>query len=188
MTTPQANGESAERVVAVTRNWLEKAVIGLRLCPYAAAPYRREQIRYTVSEQRSPGELVRELEQELQHLHAADPLVCETSLLIHPHVLVDFGDYNQFLAEAEATVCALGLTGVLQIASFHPDYRFAGSAQSDVENYSNRSPYPMLHLLREASVTRAVAAFPEANEIVARNKTTLRDLGDAGWRELWTGD
>ncbi len=188
MTNPRANGESAERVVAATRHWLEKAVIGLRLCPYAAAPYRREQIRYTVSEQRSPAELVRELEQELTYLHAADPLLCETSLLIHPHVLTDFGDYNQFLGEAEATVRALGLEGVLQIASFHPAYRFAGSAPNGVENYSNRSPYPMLHLLRETSVTRAVAAFPEANEIVARNKATLRELGDAGWRELMARD
>lgn len=196
MTNPQphlegnsrASRESAERVVAATRNWLEKAVIGLRLCPYAAAPYRREQIRYTVSEQRSPNELVRELKQELEYLHSADPLLCETSLLIHPHVLMDFGDYNQFLGEAETTVCALGLEGVLQIASFHPDYRFAGSAPNDVENYSNRSPYPMLHLLRETSVTRAVTAFPETNEIVARNKATLRDLGDAGWRELMARD
>ena len=186
MTNPLAVGEPAERVVAATRNWLEKAVIGLRLCPYAAAPYRREQIRYTVSEQRSPSELARELGQELEYLHAADPLLCETTLLIHPHVLMDFGDYNQFLSEADALVRTLGLEGVLQIASFHPDYRFAGSAPSDVENYSNRSPYPMLHLLREASVTRAVAASPEANEVVARNKATLRSLGDAGWRELWT--
>jgi hypothetical protein len=188
MPDSRANDESAERVVAATRRWLEKAVIGLRLCPFAAAPYRHEQIRYTVSEQRSVSGLVRELTRELEYLHAADPLLCETSLLIHPHVLTDFADYNQFLSEAEATVRALGLEGVLQIASFHPAYRFAGSAPNDVENYTNRSPYPMLHLLRETSVTRAVAAFPDASEIVARNKVTLRDLGDAGWQELWARD
>jgi len=131
---------------------------------------------------------VQELGQELKYLNAADPLLCETSLLILPHVLGDFGDYNQFLAEAEATVSALGLEGVLQIASFHPAYAFAGSAPNDVENYSNRSPYPMLHLLREASVTRAVAAFPEANEIVDRNMATLRALGAVGCRELMTRD
>lgn len=180
---PQGRGE-AERVVAATRDWLEKAVLGLCLCPFAAAPYRREQIRFRVSEQRSPDGLVHELRQELEYLHAADPEVCETSLLIHPHVLTDFGDYNDFLDTADATVRALGLEGTLQIASFHPAYQFAGSAPTDVENYSNRSPYPLLHLLREASVTRAVAAFPEASEIVDRNLATLRALGTAGWRAL----
>jgi hypothetical protein len=165
---------------------LEKAVIGLRLCPFAAAPYRREQIRYRVSEQRSTSGLAQELTEELEYLRTADPQLCETSLLIHPHVLADFGDYNEFLGEAEARVRALDLEGALQIASFHPTYRFAGSAPNDVENYSNRSPYPMLHLLREASVTRAVATFPGVNEIVGRNKVTLRELGTTGWRELWT--
>jgi uncharacterized protein len=184
---PQGLGE-AERVIAATRDWLEKAVLGLRLCPFAAAPYRREQIRYRVSEQRSPDGLVLELQQELEYLHAADPEVCETSLLIHPHVLTDFGDYNDFLDTADATVRTLGLEGTLQIASFHPAYQFAGSAPSDVENCSNRSPYPLLHLLREASVTRAVAAFPEASEIVDRNLATLRALGTAGWRELMAPD
>jgi uncharacterized protein len=180
--------EPAERVIAATRHWLEKAVIGLRLCPFAATPYLRDQIRYRVSEQRSIDGLARHLGQELEHLHAADPTVCETTLLIHPYVLNDFGDYNQFLTEAEATVSALGLEGELQIASFHPAYRFAGSAPNDVENCSNRSPYPMLHLLRETSVARAVATFSDVNEIGHRNMTTLRDLGDAGWRALWARD
>jgi uncharacterized protein len=116
-------------------------------------------------------------------LAAADPLVCETSLLIHPHVLGDFLDYNQFLDRAEATVAALDLKGELQIASFHPAYQFAGSAPDDVENGSNRSPYPMLHLLREASVRQAAATFPEVNEIGNRNIATLRALGAAGLRE-----
>jgi hypothetical protein len=184
----RGSGEPAERVVAATRSWLEKAVLGLRLCPYAAAPYRREQIRYAVSEQRSASGLVRELGRELEYLHAVDPLLCETTLLIHPYVLMDFGDYNQFLGEAEATVHVLGLEGVLQIASFHPAYRFAGTEPADVENNSNRSPYPMLHLLREASVTRAVTEFPAAREIVDRNRVTLRELGEVGWRELMSRD
>lgn len=195
MKTPPGRGEGdahghgeAERVIAATRVWLEKAVLGLCLCPFAAAPYRREQIRYRVSEQRSPDGLLHELRQELEYLHGADPEVCETSLLIHPHVLTDFGDYNDFLDTADATVRALGLEGTLQIASFHPAYRFAGSAAADVENCSNRSPYPLLHLLREASVTRAVAAFPEASEIVDRNLATLRALGTAGWRALMAPD
>ena len=181
---PQGFSESAERVIATTREWLEKAVIGLRLCPFAAGPFARGQIRYSVSEQESTDGLTQELARELEHLHAADPLLCETSLLIHPRVLNDFGDYNQFLDRAEATLVALNLEGELQIASFHPAYQFAGSAPDAVENYSNRSPYPMLHLLREASVTRAVATFPEASEIGDRNIATLRALGEAGWREL----
>jgi len=181
---PEGSGEPAERVVAATQNWLEKAVIGLRLCPFAASPYRRGLIRYRVSEQQSCEGLGEELEQELLHLAAADPLLCETSLLIHPHVLGDFLDYNQFLNQADAVVAALGLEGVLQIASFHPEYQFAGSAADDVENCSNRSPYPMLHLLREASVGRASAEFPDVSEIGNRNIATLRELGAAGFREL----
>lgn len=179
----RAAEESPERVIAATRDWLAKVVIGLRLCPFAAAPFTREQIRYRVSAQQSTDGLAQELAEELRHLDTADPQLCETSLLIHPYVLNDFGDYNQFLDEAEAAVVALDLGGELQIASFHPDYRFAGSAPNDVTNYSNRSPYPMLHLLREASVTRAVAAYPDVREIGARNVATLRALGEAGWRE-----
>ncbi len=176
--------ESPEHVIAATRHWLAKAVIGLRLCPFAGAPFAREQIRYRVSEQQSTDGLVQELAEELQHLHAADPQLCETSLLIHPRVLTDFGDYNQFLDEADATLAALDLGGELQIASFHPRYQFAGSAPNDLQNYSNRSPYPMLHLLREASVTRAVATYPDVSEIGTRNIATLRVLGEAGWREI----
>lgn len=175
---------SPERVIALTRHWLGVAVIGLKLCPFAAGPFAREQIRYRVSEQRSTAGLAQELARELQHLHAADPQLCETSLLIHPHVLTDFADYNQFLDEADATVASLDLRGELQIASFHPDYQFAGSEPDDAQNYSNRSPYPMLHLLREDSVARAVAAYPDIGSIGERNIATLRRLGHAGWRQL----
>ena len=179
----QASSDSADRVIAATRNWLEKAVIGLRLCPFAASPYLRGLVRYRVSEQQSAEGLAEELAQELRHLAGADPLVCETSLLIHPQVLGDFLDYNQFLDQADAAVAALGLEGELQIASFHPAYQFAGSARNDVENSSNRSPYPMLHLLRESSV-RATATFPGVDEIGNRNMATLRELGAAGLRKL----
>jgi uncharacterized protein len=181
---PDASSESAERVIAATRNWVEKAVIGLRLCPFAASPYLRGLVRYRVSEQQSPEGLAEELVEELLHLAAADPLQCETSLLIHPHVLGDFLDYNQFLDQADSAVAALGLRGELQVASFHPAYQFAGSAPNDVENCSNRSPYPMLHLLRESSVRRAAATFPEVNEIGNRNMATLRELGAAGLQKL----
>jgi hypothetical protein len=178
----QESGESHERVIAATREWLEKAVIGLRLCPFAEGVHLRKLIRYRVSEQRSTSGLARELAEELEHLYTVDPLACETTLLIHPRVLNDFGSYNQFLDEADATVFALGLEGALQIASFHPAYQFAGSTPDDVANFSNRSPYPMLH---QASVTRAVAAFPAVGEIGDRNVATLRGLGAAGWRELF---
>jgi len=179
-----ASREPPDRVIAATRHWLEKAVIGLRLCPFAASPYLRGLIRYRVSEQQSPEGLAEELTQELKFLAAADPLRCETSLLIHPHVLGDFLDYNQFLHQADAAVAALGLIGELQIASFHPAYQFAGSASNDVENCSNQSPYPMLHLLREASVARAAATFPGVDGIGSRNMATLRELGAAGLRKL----
>jgi hypothetical protein len=182
--TPEPGGGFADQVIAATRNWMEKAVIGLHLCPFAASPYLRGLIRYRVSEQQSADGLAEELAQELLHLAAADPLLCETTLLIHPHVLGDFLDYNQFLDQADAAVASLGLEGELQIASFHPAYQFAGSAPDDVENGSNRSPYPMLHLLREASVQRAAAAFPDVNEIGNRNMATLRELGASGLRKL----
>jgi hypothetical protein len=175
--------EPAEDVIAATRHWVEKAVIGLGLCPFAASPYLRGLIRYRVSEQASPHGLAEELAQELVLLAAADPLVCETTLLIHPHVLCDFLDYNQFLDRADATVAALDLTGRLQIASFHPAYQFAGSGAGDVENCTNRSPYPMLHLLRESSVKRAADTYPEVSEIGDRNVATLRALGAAGLRK-----
>ena len=182
--TSGTTAKTAEQVVAATRHWLERAVIGLRLCPFAAMPFAREQIRYRVSEQTTPEGLAEELARELEHLHAADPQVCETTLLVHPYVLTDFLDYNQFLDEADAVIAALQFDGELQVASFHPDYRFAGTEPSDVQNYSNRSPYPMLHLLREASVTRAVATYRDIDDIAERNIATLRELGHHGWLAL----
>jgi uncharacterized protein len=181
-----AQADDAERVIAATRDWLERAVIGLGLCPFAEAPYVRDRIRFRVSAQESTDGLVEELAAELRYLLDADPTVCETTLLIHPHVLNDFGDYNQFLDDADAVVAALGFEGELQVASFHPAYRFADSEPNDVSNCTNRSPYPMLHLLREASVTRAVETFPGVHDIGANNIATLRALGAAGWRALWT--
>ncbi len=175
---------TAATYVAATKKWLERTVIGLGLCPFAASVHLRDQIRYRVSTQESTTGLLADLSYELQLLRDADPQRCETSLLIHPHVLSDFSDYNEFLNDADAVVLALGLTGELQIASFHPAYRFAGCAPDDIENYSNRSPYPMLHLLREASLTRAVATFPGINAIGDNNITTLRRLGKAGWERL----
>jgi uncharacterized protein len=176
--------ETAEEILAATKQWLEKAVIGLNLCPFAKAVYLKDQIRYVVSRAATPEDLLAELTAELQALVAADPLETDTALLIHPLVLVDFLEYNAFLGAADAAVAELELEGVLQVASFHPHYQFAGSDPEDIANYTNRSPYPMLHLLREASVDRAVAAFPEAAEIYERNIATLRLLGREGWKRL----
>ena len=176
----------AATVVAKTRDWVEKAVIGLNLCPFAKAVYVNDRIRYCVSEAQSEDALLADLSRELLALQAADPRICETTLLIHPRALTDFLDYNDFLDEAEALVEALELTGEIQLASFHPRYQFAGSGPDDIENYTNRSPYPMLHLLREASVERAVeAAGEEVAAIGERNMETLRRLGFEGWRRLW---
>ncbi len=175
---------SADEVVAATRAWLEKAVIGLNLCPFAEAAHVGNQIRYTVSDAQHPEALLNDLARELQTLVAADPAEVETTLLIHPRVLGDFLDYNDFLDIAEAAVEELGLTGTIQVASFHPQYRFADTEPDAIENYSNRSPYPMLHLLREESVERAVAAFPDTGRIPDRNIETLRRIGHDGWRRL----
>jgi hypothetical protein len=177
--------ESAQQVIAATKTWLEKAVIGLKLCPFAPEPYLNDRVRYYVSEQRSCEGLLEDLSRELQGLRDADPLHCETTLIIHPQVLTDFGDYNQFLGDCEDALARLGFAGELQVASFHPSYQFAGAGAHDIENYSNRSPYPMLHLLRELSVARAVATFEGIDDIGARNMETLRRLGHEGWRRLW---
>jgi len=174
----------AARVIADTQRWLEKVVIGLNLCPFAKAVYVKQQIRYVVSEARTPEALLEELITELQTLAAADPAELDTTLLIHPAVLNDFLDFNDFLDIADAAVDQLGLAGELQVASFHPRYQFAGTEVDDAGNYTNRSPYPTLHLLREASIDRAVAAFPDASEIFERNIETMRRLGADGWRRL----
>jgi uncharacterized protein len=176
--------ESEEEVVAATRAWVEKAVIGLDLCPFARTVYIRDQVRFVVSEAETPEDLLADLIRELRALEAADPEAVDTTLLIHPRVLGDFLDYNDFLDVAEAAVADLGLEGEVQVASFHPRYQFAGTEPDDVENYTNRSPYPILHLLREASVERAVAAFPDPSEISEKNVETLRRLGREGWKKL----
>jgi len=170
--------------VAITRRWLERAVIGLNLCPFAKAVVAKEQVRFVLSDATTPEALLAELGEELLRLRDTPAEQIDTTLLIHPQVLGDFLDYNDFLDDADALVEALALDGVLQVASFHPDYQFAGSAPDDVENFTNRAPYPILHLLREDSVARAVAAFPDPDAIVERNIETLRGIGVDGWKKL----
>lgn len=172
-------------VVAETTRWLERAVIGLNLCPFAKAVHVKGQIRYVVCLADNETALLTALRSELQTLAAADPKIIDTTLLIHPNVFADFLDFNDFLEAADATLDDLHLHGEFQIASLHPQYQFAGTAPDDIGNYTNRSPYPMLHLLREASVARAVAAFPAAEDIYEKNIETMDKLGHAGWKGLW---
>jgi uncharacterized protein len=183
--TPCADSTAAE-CIAATRLWLERAVIGLNLCPFAKAVHHKQQIRFAVTAAQTADALLAELAHELETLARHDPAELETTLLVHPLAMSDFIDYQFFLAEAAALVRHLGFDGVLQIASLHPAYEFAGSGSDDIDNYTNRSPYPTLHLLRETSIDRAVAAFPDAAQIFGRNIATLRRLGHHGWQQLWT--
>ena len=172
---------SEESVVAATCQWLEQAVIGLNLCPFARAPYVKGRVRFRVSAAVDEDQLVADLAEELGRLAATDAEEIETTLLIHPQVLGDFLDFNDFLEIADATVQALGLEGELQVASFHPDYQFADAQAEAIENCTNRSPFPTLHLLREASIDRAIEAVADTDEIYRRNIDTLRALGWEGW-------
>jgi hypothetical protein len=171
--------------IAATEAWLEKAVIGLNLCPFAKAVHVKRQIRYVVADATTPEALLEVLMDELQTLSDTPAEQVDTTLIIHPHVLTDFEDYNEFLDVADAALEDMGLTGELQVASFHPDYQFADTAKNDIGNYTNRSPYPTLHLLREDSVERAVEAFPEAEDIFEKNIDTMEKLGHDGWNKLF---
>ena len=174
----------SEQVVLETRAWVNRAVIGLNLCPFAKAVQLKNQVRYVLSDAADPQVLMAALCEELQFLAAADPAAVDTTLLIHPRVLTDFADFNAFLDAVDAAVLELGLEGVLQVASFHPQFQFAGTEPDDLGNATNRSPHPCLHLLREGSIARAVEAFPAPEAIFEANIRTLEALGRQGWVEL----
>lgn len=171
-----------DAIVAATRHWLVRAVIGLNLCPFAKNVHTKGQIRYVVSEASDVEGMLDALETELRALTDADPDRIDTTLLILPHAFADFLEFNDALFFAERLLTQMRLEGELQIASFHPRYQFADTQPEDIENYTNRAPYPILHLLREASVERATQAFPDAADIYERNQETLRRLGHEGWR------
>lgn len=173
-----------EAIIALSKGWLEEAVIGLNLCPFANAVHKRGQIAWKVSHARTPEALLEDLGLALQSLLDTPVATTDTSLLIHPWVLQDFLDFNDFLSLADDLLEDSGLDGVIQIASFHPDYRFGGVDADDITNHTNRSPFPMLHLLREDSLDKAIAAMPDSDEIVERNLETLRKLGQPGWQAL----
>jgi uncharacterized protein len=185
------DGVPAELAIAETRAWVRRAVIGLNLCPFARAVDAKDQIRYVFSDATDPETLLATLVVELQRLADTDPEVVDTTMVIHPRVFAEFEDFNDFLELADAAVEDLDLDGVLQVASFHPHFQFADTEPDDITNATNRSPYPTLHLLREESVDRAVAAFPEAEAIFERNMATLEKLGPQGWaavKKSWEDD
>jgi hypothetical protein len=181
---PGAVDADAATAIAETRAWVERVVIGLNLCPFAKAPQVKGQVRYVASRAVDAAELLTDLVAELHRLAEAPAELIETTLLVHPHALNDFDDYNDFLDVADAALAELELEGVLQVASFHPEYRFADSEPDDLANATNRSPYPTLHLLREDSIDRAVAAFPEAEAIFEANIETMEELGAEGLARL----
>ena len=174
----------SDAALAETRAWVERAVIGLQLCPFARAPQGKGRVRYAISAAVDAEALMADLVAELNRLVEAPAERTETTLLVHPRALADFDDYNDFLGLADEALAALDLDGVVQIASFHPDYRFADSAPDDIANATNRSPFPMLQLLREESIERALAAFDAPESIYEANILTLRRLGHAGWAAL----
>jgi len=173
-----------EQVVVATRRWIDIAVIGLNLCPFARAVVAGGHVRFRVSHAREADEVGVDLVEELRFLAAAEPETIETTLLIHPWALTDFLAFNDFLAVADALLVELGLRGDVQIASFHPDYRFVGTREEDLGNCTNRSPFPILHLLRETSIERALATIPDPAAIYERNIETMRRLGRDGWERL----
>jgi uncharacterized protein len=171
-------------ILQQTRHWLEKAVIGLNLCPFAKAVYVKNQIRMVVSKARHADDLLEELDRELDLLMATPASEIDTTLLIHPTLFEDFLDFNDFLDIADGVVEEHELEGVIQLASFHPKFQFDGTELDDISNYTNRAPFAMLHLLREESVDRAVEAFPQADAIFEVNIATLEKLGLDGWKKL----
>jgi hypothetical protein len=181
------NKVSAEVMVQDTLRWLERAVIGLNLCPFAKSVYVKGQVHCVVSAADDLEALRDDLLRELRDLVALDASVRDTTVLVIQNLLKDFYDYNDFLNVADDCLVALDLEGVIQIASFHPLYQFAGTDEDDITNFTNRSPYPTLHLIREASIDRAVAAFPDAEDIFEANMATMTRLGVQGWQDLNVG-
>lgn len=183
--SPYTDAAAGDEIIASTKVWLERAVIGLNLCPFAKSVFVKKQVRYALTAAATADELLAELENELKLLTDTDPAELDTTLLVHPLAMTDFLDFHFFLGEVDALIRNLGYEGIFQVASLHPQYEFAGSEPDDIANFTNRSPYPTLHLLRESSIDRAVAAFPDAADIFERNIETMERLGHEGWKKLW---
>jgi len=181
------NSDEERDVIQATQHWLDKAVIGLNLCPFAKAVVAKQQVRMVVCMDSEPEQVLQMLQQEMQLLINADAAVIDTTLLIAPKLLPDFLDFNEFLFDCDSVLASMELEGVLQIADFHPRYQFAGTQPDDISNFTNRAPFPTLHLLREESMDKAVAAFPDASLIYERNVEVLEALGKEGWEALGVG-
>ena len=179
------NNDEERVVIEDTQLWLNKAVIGLNLCPFAKAVVAKQQVRYVVCMDSEPEQVLKMLQEEMQLLINTDAAVLDTTLLIAPHLLPDFLEFNEFLFDCDSVLLSMELEGVLQIADFHPRYQFAGTEPDDISNFTNRAPYPTLHLLREESIDKAVEAFPDASLIYERNMQVLEDLGREGWESLF---
>ncbi|WP_082621969.1 DUF1415 domain-containing protein [Bordetella sp. N] len=171
-------------VARVTQHWLTRAVIGLNLCPFAKRVHVKRQIRYVVSAAVDEADIAAELESELQLLADTDAQDIDTTMLILPDAFADFYEFNDFLDIGDRLLKRLRLRGVLQVASFHPDYQFAETQPDDIENYTNRSPFPILHLLREDSIEEVLETYPDPDDIYEKNQETMRRLGLEGWRKL----
>jgi len=165
----------SERMVQTVRQWVETLVVGMNLCPFAKREMVNDRVRFATTTSITEEQLLIALQTELELLNTDTSV--ETTLLIHSRVLQDFFDYNQFLSYADSLLVEMGLKGIYQIASFHPDYQFDGTNPDDAENYTNRSPYPMLHLIREASLERAIADYPEIDQIPVRNIALMNGIG-----------
>ncbi|MES2938390.1 MAG: DUF1415 domain-containing protein [Pseudomonadota bacterium] len=176
-----------QAVVDATRRWLERAVIGLNLCPFAKAVLARQQVHFAVSQARDVPGVLEDLGRELDGLLACTPQQRDTTLLVVPHGFDEFLDFNALVQPAQRLLRKRRLEGVIQLADFHPRYVFAGSDDDDPGNYTNRAPYPTLHLLREESIARAVSVFPDPAVIYEANIATLERLGAAGWAALDVG-
>ena len=176
-----------DQAVADTRRWLERAVVGLNLCPFAKAVVVKDQVRIVATAADDAQGILADFTRELDELVALDAKVRDTTLLVVPDAMQDFLDFNDLVGRAERIVRKRGLEGVVQVAHFHPRFVFAGTEEDDITNHTNRAPYPTLHLLREESIARAVAAFPDASAIYEANMETLRRLGPEGWDALDVG-
>ena len=178
-------GPDDQQVLADTRRWIERAVIGLNLCPFAKAVYVKHQVRLVVSRARHLDGFLEDLDRELLYLRDTPAEEVDTTLLIHPTLFPDFFVFNDCLDVVDEVVEEHGLQGEIQVAPFHPSFQFDGTEPDDITNATNWAPYPTLHLLREASIDRAVDSGDSADTIVERNQHTLHRLGHEGWRSLW---
>jgi hypothetical protein len=178
--------QTATPYISDTKNWLEKVVIGLNLCPFAKQPYTLDRIRYVVEQSDQLAELSSTLIKELQFLVDESPSTTATTLIIHPHLLNDFFDYNDYLSVVDKILSDNSFEGEIQVASFHPHYQFAGTREDDIENYTNRSPYPMLHLIREAQLERVLEQYENPEMIPVNNVERLKKLGHLGFEKIWT--